>query len=76
MNTVASHTPSLVAKSSFADSSDKLSLQEPGEGFGIHLTAIPILGITGGSSIEREEIFTSKSGFTMSHFGATVLHED
>ena len=47
-----------VSMSSFTDSSDKLSSQEPGQGFGTHLTAIHILGITGGLSVERiVEIF-------------------
>ena len=50
-------------ESSSANSSDKLSMPGPGEGFGMHLTAIPGHETTGGLSIEQvEEIFTSKVG--------------
>ena len=46
--------------SSCADRSSKLTLLEPGEGFGLHLTAIPGYEATGVPSIEGiEEIFTS-----------------
>ena len=45
--------------SSCADRSGKLTLREPGEGFGLHLTAIPGYETTGVLSIEgTEEIFT------------------
>lgn len=57
-----------LSESSSANSSDKLSMPEPGEGFGMHLTAIPGHETTGGLSIEQvEEIFTSKVG-SMDHF--------
>ena len=50
-----------VSMSSSADSSDKLSLPEPGSTFGMHLTTMTILR---GLSFEHvEEIFSSKFGF-------------
>ena len=36
--------------SSFTHSSDKLSRQEPGQGFGMHLTAFPLLEQLGGGA--------------------------